>query len=188
MNVPDAALAMLAIDGDRRAYSVLMTRYGGSVAQAARAFGMPETDVDDVVQESFIAAWRNLAQYDPARSFRGWLFRIAVNKMRDISRRRRVRAFLFGADPVEDRIHIADDAPDQERITIAGQDLASIRAILSQLDGGIGEALILTAIVGMSQSEAAIALNISVKSVEGRVARARTKLAHLLQQEKTDTT
>jgi RNA polymerase sigma-70 factor (ECF subfamily) len=98
----DPVLALRAAQGDRRAYSALVARHGGSLAQAARAFGMPETDVDDVVQESFIAAWRNLAQYDPARPFRGWLFRIALNKMRDLRRRHRVRAFLFGGR-IEDR-------------------------------------------------------------------------------------
>jgi RNA polymerase sigma-70 factor (ECF subfamily) len=44
---------------------------------------------------------------------------------------------------------------------------------------------VLTAIIGMTQPEAAVALNISVKSVEGRVARARAKLIALLEQEKS---
>lgn len=180
----DCVLALRAVEGDRRAYTILMTRHGGSLAQAARAFGMPETDVDDVVQESFIAAWRNLAQYDPARPFRGWLFRIAINKMRDLRRRRRVRAFLFGAHRLDERPDMADDAPDQERLAMAVSELAHIRARLGSLEGGLGEALVLTAIVGMSQPEAALALGISVKSIEGRVARARIKLAALLDQEK----
>ncbi|MBB3955684.1 sigma-70 family RNA polymerase sigma factor [Novosphingobium sediminicola] len=180
----DPELALRAAQGDRRAYTVLMTRHGGSLAQAARAFGMPETDVDDVVQESFIAAWRNLAQYDPARPFRGWLFRIAINKMRDVRRRRRVRAFLFGAHRLDERPDMADDAPDQERSAIAINEFAHIRAKLACLEGNLGEALVLTAIVGMTQPEAALALGISVKSIEGRVARARSRLAAMLDQEK----
>jgi len=181
----DPVLALRAAQGDRRAYSTLVARHSGSLAQAARAFGMPETDVDDVVQESFIAAWRHLAQYDPARSFRGWLFRIALNKMRDTRRRHRVRAFLFGAERIEDRPDMADDAPDPERSAMATRELAEIRAKLGALDGGLGEALVLTAIVGMSQGEAALALGISVKSIEGRVARARMKLVSLLDAEKS---
>lgn len=179
----DPVLALRAAQGDRRAYSTLMARHGGSLAQAARAFGMPETDVDDVVQESFIAAWRNLAQYDPARPFRGWLFRIALNKMRDMRRRHRVRTFLFGADRIEDRLDMADDAPGAERRVIASSELARIRGKLSRLDGGLGEALVLTAIIGMSQPEAALALGISLKSVEGKVARARAKLIVQLEKE-----
>ena len=180
----DPALALRAAQGDRRAYSLLVARHGGSLAQAARAFGVPETDVDDVVQESFIAAWRYLAQYDPSRPFRGWLFRIALNKMRDTRRRHRVRAFLFGAERIEDRPDMADDTPDQERLVIAAHELARIRAKLDRLESGLGEALVLTAIIGMSQPEAALALGVSGKSVEGRVARARAKLAGLLDQEK----
>jgi RNA polymerase sigma-70 factor (ECF subfamily) len=135
----DSVLATRAAQGDRRAYSLLVTRHGGSLAQAARAFGMPETDVDDVVQESFIAAWRNLGLYDPARPFRGWLFRIALNKMRDLHRRHRVRAFLFGADRLEDRPDVVDDTPNQERNVLAARDLSSIHAKLRSLDGGLGK-------------------------------------------------
>jgi RNA polymerase sigma-70 factor (ECF subfamily) len=170
---PDTILAAQAARGDRRAYSALVSRHGGALAQAARAFGMPETDVDDVVQETFIAAWRHLASYDPARPFRGWLFRIALNKMRDLRRRHRVRAFLFGAVRIDEGPDVADDAPDAERHVAATRELAAIRAKLRGLDGGLGEALVLTAIMGMTQAEAAVALNISAKSVEGRVARAR---------------
>lgn len=49
---------------------MLVDRYGVAVAQAARSFGIPETDVDDVVQETFIAAWKALGDYDENRLFR----------------------------------------------------------------------------------------------------------------------
>lgn len=184
----DPALALRAAQGDRRAFTILVNRHGASLAQAARAFGLPETDVDDVVQDSFIAAWRYLAQYDPTRPFRGWLFHIALNKMRDTRRRQRVRAFFFGAQNIEERLDMADESPDPERRAMSVHELARIRAKLSVLDGGLGEALILTAIIGMSHPEAALALGISAKTVEGRVARARARLALSLAEEKfTDT-
>jgi RNA polymerase sigma-70 factor (ECF subfamily) len=63
---------------------VLVDRYGVSVAQAARSFGIPETDIDDVVQETFVAVWKALGDYDENRPFRAWLFGIAMNKMRDL--------------------------------------------------------------------------------------------------------
>ncbi|EIZ81251.1 RNA polymerase sigma factor cnrH [Novosphingobium sp. Rr 2-17] len=174
-----------ATKGDRRGYSTLVHRYARRLAQAARGFGLPETDVDDVVQETFVSAWRNLGLYDPSLPFRPWLFRIATNKMRDHRRRRSVRSFLFGASDIDEGLRIADDAPNPEQTMIAVLDLARIKATLNLLETPLREALVLTALVGLSQSEAAQSLNVSVKAVETRVARARRKLARLIELEKT---
>ncbi|WP_407058958.1 RNA polymerase sigma factor [Ralstonia syzygii subsp. celebesensis] len=53
-------------------------------------------------------------------------------------------------------------------------------AALDKLDRGSREAIVLTAIVGMSQPEAAAALGMSLKAIEGRISRARAKLASVL--------
>jgi RNA polymerase sigma-70 factor (ECF subfamily) len=143
---------------------------------------MPETDVDDVVQETFIAAWRHLASYDPARPFRGWLFRIALNKMRDLRQRHRVRAFLFGAVRIDEGPDVADDAPDAERHVAATRELAAIRAKLRGLDGGLGEALVLTAMWAQPGRGCGCAQHQRQERGRGRVARARQKLS-LLDQE-----
>jgi RNA polymerase sigma factor CnrH len=178
----DNDLATRAASGDRRAYGVLVKRHAASLAQAARGFGLPETDIDDVVQEAFVAAWRHLGDYDATRSFRGWLFRIALNKMRDLHRFRRVRRFLFGAVSLDsaESLSLPDDEPDAERQAIACADLRAVQKVLDGLDRDLREAIVLTAVVGLSQPEAAAALGASVKSVEGRVARARRRLAELV--------
>lgn len=181
--VSDNDLARRALSGDRRAFSVLVRRHAPSLAQTARSFGLPETDIDDVVQEAFVAAWRHLGEYDARRPFRGWLFRIALNKMRDLRRFRRVRRFFFGAGGLDSLETLAqrDPGPDPERQVIAIVDLQSVQKVLEQLDRELREAIVLTAIVGLSQPEAAMALGTSVKSIEGRVARARRCLSELLE-------
>lgn len=178
----DNELAMRAASGDRRAFAQLVRRHAASLGQAARGFGLPETDIDDVVQEAFVAAWRHLGNYEPIRPFRAWLFHIALNKMRDMRRFQRVRRFFFGAAALDDAASLAlpDDRPDPEREAIAAVDLKSVQAMLGKLDHDLREAIVLTAIVGLSQPEAAMALGTSVKSIEGRVARARRQLAHFL--------
>jgi RNA polymerase sigma factor CnrH len=178
----DNELAVRAVSGDRRAYGKLVKRHAASLAQAARSFGVPETDVDDLVQEAFLAAWRHLGDYDATRPFRGWLFRIALNKMRDLHRFRRVRRFLFSASNLDsaESLSLPDDEPDPERRAIAAADLRAVQKILGGLDRDLRDALILTAVVGLSQPEAAVALGTSVKGIEGRVGRARQRLSELL--------
>ncbi len=55
----DSTLAREASRGNQNAYAQLVRRHRAALNQAARSFGIPETDIDDVVQESLIAAWRS---------------------------------------------------------------------------------------------------------------------------------
>lgn len=178
----DSSLASLSARGDRHAYGVLVRRHSAALARAARSFGIPETDVDDVVQETFVSAWRALDDYDPSRPFRAWLFSIGLNKMRDLLRARKARHFLFGAVDIhaEDAPAVPDPAPGPERQAVARRDLAQVTAVLGKLDRALREAIVLTAIVGMSHPEAAAALGTTPKTIEGRVMRARFRLAQLL--------
>ncbi|WP_186426156.1 RNA polymerase sigma factor [Cupriavidus metallidurans] len=185
MNPDDAdkLLARQAANGCQQAFGQLVERHGAALAQAARSFGIPESDIDDVVQEAFVAAWHALDDFDHDRPFRAWLFRIGLNKMRDLYRFRRVRQFLFGAEALDELEHsggVADDVPGPERRVAARRDLARVVETLGKLDSGSREAIVLTAIVGMSQAEAAAVLGLSAKALEGRIARARVKLSALI--------
>ncbi|WP_059414359.1 RNA polymerase sigma factor [Cupriavidus basilensis] len=182
----DGILVGQAASGNQRAFGELVERHGVALAQAARSFGIPETDVDDVVQDTFLAAWRALDDYDSERPFRTWLFRIGLNKMRDLYRFRRVRQFLFGAEDIgaiEATGGMSDGEPGPERRLAARRDLARVVEILGKLDAASREAIVLTSIVGMSQPEAAAVLGLSPKAVESRIARARIKLSALLERD-----
>ncbi|AJW47594.1 MAG: sigma-70 family RNA polymerase sigma factor [Ralstonia sp.] len=184
----DGVLARRAARGDHHAFGILVRRHSPALAQAGRSFGIPETDIDDVVQDTFVAAWRALGDYDEARPFRAWLFHIGLNKMRDLRRFRRVRHFLFGAEDLTDpeRPALADPDPGPERRASARRELARVVAVLDGLDANSREAIVLTAIVGMSQPEAAAALGMTPKAIEGRIGRARAKLAALIDARSTE--
>lgn len=186
---PDQVLAPRAAQGDRRAFDTLVRRHYAGLVQAARSFGIPETDVDDVAQETFIAAWKALAEYDPDRPFRAWLFHIGLNKMRDLLRFRKVRHFLFGAlglqgdDEAPDGAEapqVADPVAGPERAVAARRELDLVVRTLDRLERGQREALVLTAIVGLSQPEAALAMGVTPKALERRIARGRAALAALI--------
>ncbi|MBS9726827.1 RNA polymerase sigma factor, partial [Stutzerimonas stutzeri] len=67
--------AVEAAAGDPAAFARLVRRHSPAITQMVRGMGVPETDVDDVVQETFVSAWRALAEYDPARPVLPWLMR-----------------------------------------------------------------------------------------------------------------
>lgn len=167
-----------AANGDRAAFSELMRETRTALFRFVRRYVGDEQDALDLLQETYAAAWISIRRYDPARPFEAWLRTIALNKCRDWSRRRFVRRIVRGAtdlsSPQAMAVPDAAMAPD-ERID-AARSLARLNLELSRLPAHLKAALILTAIEGRSQSEAASILRISVKAVETRVARARRSL------------
>lgn len=75
----DAVLARRAADGDVAAFGALVQRYQRPMAAlVSRMTGSPE-DVDDIVQELFLRAWKGLPRFRGEAQFSTWLYRIAVN-------------------------------------------------------------------------------------------------------------
>jgi RNA polymerase sigma-70 factor (ECF subfamily) len=135
----------------------------------------------DLVQGSFVAAWLALRSYDPARPFGTWLARIAINKSRDWGRRRTVRRFFTFAAPLNaDALEIADDNIGADVLMADRQRLAAVARAIPGLPAQLKEPLILCAVDGLSQAEAASVLGISEKAIETRKRRARLRLHQLL--------
>lgn len=174
---PDEVLAPRAADGDARAFAVLMTRHKDGLYRFARRYVGNADEAYDIVQQSFISAWRALGRYDPARAFDTWLRAIALNKCRDHARRAAVRRLLMLSQDAA-----AASLPDAEARWIAGQQLVALDRAIAKLPRALKEPLLLTAFEGLSQAEAGRLLGISAKAVEMRVYRARRALAAALDQ------
>ena len=101
MSVPtDAELVRRVLGGDTPAYALLVNRYRERyVRYAAHMLGRRE-DAEEVVQDTFVRAYRALARYEEREQFRSWLFRILVNRCRTAggrARRRRTAGTRGGA-------------------------------------------------------------------------------------------
>lgn len=176
----DAELAALGLAGQQSAYGELMRRHREAVFRLARGHCGDATEALDITQETFISAFAALARYDGARPFRLWIARIAVNKCHDWARRRAVRRFFTFARPMEEAGAVADLAATPEEAAQSQAELARINAAVAALPGNLKDVLVLRAIEGMSQAEAAQILGVSEKAVETRLYRARNKLADML--------
>ncbi len=174
----DSVLARKAATGDRAAFGELARAYGARLAALVRAYGVAPGDVEDVVQEAFIAAWRGLADYDATRSFRAWLFQIALNKSRDWRRRRQVRRFFYGAADLEgaEAQALETDAPGPAALAQQSQFERAVRAAVDELPGDLKQPFLLIAFAETTYAEAAAALGLTLKTVEGRLIRARRLL------------
>lgn len=175
---PDEVLASRAAGGDGRAFALLVRRRKDGLYRFARRYVGSPDDAYDIVQQSFVAAWRALGRYDPARRFDTWLRAIALNKCRDHARRAGVRRLLMLSQET-----VADPVRDSEAEWIADQQLAELDVAIAKLPRALKEPLLLTVFEGLSQAEAGLALGISAKAVETRVYRARRALAAALERD-----
>ena len=121
-----------------------------------------------------------MSRYDADRPFRVWIARIAINKCRDWARRRKVRAFFSRALPLESAHHVASDIPSPDMEASDRLELARVRGAIAQLPQNLREVLLLRGMDDVSQAEAAAMLNVSEKTVETRLYRARMRLRDLL--------
>ena len=178
----DGALARRAARGDERAFSTLMRRHKSPLhAFARRHVGDPEA-AHEVVQESFVAAWKALDRYDPARPFGAWMRAIVLNKCRDRGRRLLVRRLILGERSIDapGAPDHADPAPGPEAASLRAEQLSRLEAAIARLPDQLKEPLILTYLEGYSQQDAAAFLGVSVKTIETRAYRARKRLADWL--------
>src|SRR5215475_1816299 len=92
MESTDATYVTRARSGDSDAFRVLVERHSRSLFRLAFRMTGSQQDAEDVVQESFLRAYRQLGKFDERASFGTWLYRIAANCSLDLVRARKRRS------------------------------------------------------------------------------------------------
>lgn len=124
MEVTDAAAVALARAGECDAFRLLVERHSRKVFRLAFRLTGNESDAEDVVQETFLRAYRSLNQFDEKAVFTSWLFRIATNYALDLLRLRKTRAAVSLSAGDEDGSasdFLPSSNPDPERIALSRQ-------------------------------------------------------------------
>lgn len=177
----DAELVAAAAAGDERAFTALMRRHKEPVYRLLRHLTGDADEALDLLQETFAGLWRALPRYDPARPFAAWARRAALNRARDWGRKRSVRRLFVGWLPGLDdgSMARADDKASPETMVGDALVLRAVERAIAALPAKLREALVLTAIEGLSQAAAAELLGVTEKTIETRVYRARQRLTAL---------
>lgn len=125
------ALAARAQGGDQQAFGMLVRRLVRPALAGAWEFVRTREDAEDVVQDAFARAWRDLARYDAARPFAPWFFTILRNTARNATRwDRRWNTISLTDDSVADHAQDADDATDSlERMELADRIDTALEAL-----------------------------------------------------------
>jgi len=181
----ELVLVRAAKAGDMQAFEALVKRYDRNVFRIAQHITQNREDAEDVVQEAFLKAYGNLAQFQEQSKFYTWLVRIAVNEALMKLRRRRPERMVSLDEDVkteDDSMprEVADWSPNPEQ----QYNQAELRDILSKtiqgLPAGFRMVFVLRDVEGLSTEETAEALGLSVPAVKSRLLRARLQLRERL--------
>jgi RNA polymerase sigma-70 factor, ECF subfamily len=174
----DLILAVQSRD-DRRAFAELVTRHQSQVRAVLRRLTRGDTMLaDDLAQETFVLAWRNIAKFRFEARFSTWLYRIAFNAWQSEARKRR-----------EVLMDLDDDAPPPGPDTSSElPDIASrvdLERAMALLSDGERAALAACYYADLSHEEAARALDMPVGTVKTHILRAKAKLRARLADKET---
>jgi RNA polymerase sigma-70 factor (ECF subfamily) len=172
-----------AKNGDLTAFNELVVEYQTLVYNLCyRMLGQVQA-AEDVTQEAFVSAWRNISSFR-GEAFRPWLLRIAANLCRDELRRRGRRPSASLDSALEAGVpEPPDEDPAPDESAVASELRGRLEAALQQLPEDQRTALVLCDIQGLDYGEIAVVMRTSLGTVKSRIARARLKMRELMQRE-----
>lgn len=177
---PISALITRCLTGDQTAYAELYDYCAAGVYRLCYSLVLNAQDAEDVLQDSFVYAFKNLSRFDASRaSFKTWLYTIAVSRCRNTYRRKRPTLVdisqMFGFD-----IAASDDdsSPEAANAQLAARE--AIQNALAELSPALREAVVLRYGQGLTFREVAEIMDCPLKTAESRVRLAHDRLRSLL--------
>jgi RNA polymerase sigma-70 factor, ECF subfamily len=176
--------------GEDWAFETMVRLFGGRLLAVARRFVKNEEDARDVVQSSYLSAFRSLAEFEGHAQLSTWLHRIVVNTalMKLRSARRKPEESIEALLPAfqEDGHHVeqfSDWSVPADRLLEQKETRAAVRACIEQLPESYRTVLVLRDIEELSTHEVAEMLTMTTTAVKVRLHRARQALSTLLRRE-----
>jgi RNA polymerase sigma-70 factor (ECF subfamily) len=177
----DAAAVALARDGDSEAFRALVERHSRAVYRLAHRMTGSPSDAEDVVQETFLRAFKQLGRFESRANFGTWLHRIAVNCSIDLIRSRPRRESAQDAMDLEQLVPgdaIAADAgrTSPERLMLSTEVKERINGAMGSLSQMERAAFMLRHFEGHSIDEISQSLGLKTNATKHSIFRAVRKM------------
>lgn len=159
--------------GDREAHYKIYRLYSRAMYNVSYRITGSEDDAEDVLQEAFISAFRNLSSFRGNASFGAWLKRIVVNKAINLLKKKREELL-----PEDDRWDVPEEEEsDQFEGTLL---VEQVKKAIEQLPDGYRTVLSLYLLEGYDHEEIGEIMGISESTSKSQLNRAKNKLRELL--------
>lgn len=171
--------------GDKQAYGLLVQKYQRKLGRLLSRFIRDQAEVEDVVQEAFIKAYRALPNFRGESAFYTWLYRIGINTAKNYLVAMGRRPQTSNEIEVEDAENFEDgdelrtmETPETELMT---KEIAkTVQLAIESLPEDLKTAIVLREIEGLSYEEIAEMMDCPIGTVRSRIFRARETIAERL--------
>lgn len=171
----DETVIARARDGDEDAFRLLVERHSRNIYRLAHRMTGRPADAEDVVQETFIRAHRQLSRFEARANFGTWLYRIGFNCAVDFVRSRAVREVPETLDVLDQRPP-ATRGPAADDLVYASQIGGQVRAALDELSAQERAAFVMRHYQGCSIEEICSTLELKTNAAKHAVFRAVKKM------------
>lgn len=181
----DQQLVEKAQQGDRQAFDTLVSKYQRKLGRLVARLVKDSAEVEDVVQEAFIKAYRALPAFRGESAFYTWLYRIGVNTAKNylVSQGRRAPTSTeFNNDEAEtfSEGDLLRDIDTPESLLMTKQIGETVNQAMDTLPEELRNAIVLREIEGLSYEEIAQIMGCPIGTVRSRIFRAREAVANKL--------
>jgi len=179
---PDWDLVRQCKRGDQDAFGQLVRRHQHSVFKFCMRMLKNAEDAEDITQEAFVQAYRNIGKFRPKAKFSTWLFTIARNLALNLIRdEKRGKRRMVSIDDEQNGVTLAtnrSERPDSEAID--DETSAVVRAAIDRLSTDHRLVMLLRDVEGLSYKEIGQVTACRPGTVKSRLARARANLKEAL--------
>ena len=177
----DNQLVLRVLAGEAALFEILVHRHSQRVYRAARSILRDDDEAADVVQETYLRAFRNLKQFAGQAKFSTWLIKIAIYEASARTRKSRARGDkLKGLTAAKAPSDLLATEPDAEKRVLAREVKAILEAAIDTLPDLYRAVFVMRGVEEMSTAETAECLNLSEDVVKTRLRRARALLREKL--------
>lgn len=181
----DQKLVEKAQKGDKRAFGILVDKYHKKLTRLLARMVRDQSEIEDIVQDSFIKAYRAINNFRGDSAFYTWLYRIGINTAKNhlVSLGRRPKAMndveIEDVENFEDGQELRNlETPENSMMT--KEIVATVNDTIESLPDELKEAISLREIDGLSYEEIAELMQCPIGTVRSRIFRAREAIADKL--------
>ena len=169
--------------GDRHAFDLLVLKYQSRLLSLVSRLVSNQNDALDVLQDTFVKAYRSLNTFRGESAFYTWLYRIAVNTAKNHLAARAKESKDISLDvEVTGELPVLEDLSAPEDQAGAEELQRAILHSIEQLPDDLKHALTLRELEGMSYDEIALAMDCPIGTVRSRIFRARDHIVQEISQ------
>lgn len=175
----DEQVVARILEGETALYEILMRRHNQRLYRAVRAIVRNEAEAEDILQETYVLAYRALRQFEGRAQLSTWLTRIAVNEA--LGRMRKAARFdsleeTYEEDGAPKVVAVTDPSVSPETQAAAAETRALLEEAIDKLPLPYRQVFMLREVEGLSTEETAESLGVGLDNVKTRLFRARAML------------